>query len=142
MRPGSGQSEIVASNVGDMDLEVVLGGAIFLDKGGRGYAVPGHDMRWAPYFGLGIVNQEHKGLEVLHSVHLGIEYELNPHFSIALTGVARKITQLGKGLEVGDPVTSTVPTTTGIEFGFGLVINLSPDFLRLATKSGASFFGN
>jgi hypothetical protein len=62
---------------------------------------------------------------------------------VAVTAVARRITRLS-GARLGDPVqmSGTVPTETGFAFGWGIVINLSPDFLRLAAKSGSSFFGN
>ena len=141
--PGSGQQEIVAANGGDMDAELVVGASIFLEQGGRSYAVPGHNKRFAPYFGIGVLNQTDSGLKAFRSFHAGLEFELNSHFSIALTAIARRITRLTNA-SVGDPVqmSGSVPTETGFAFGWGIVINLSPDFLRLAARSGSSFFGN
>ncbi|HEU4729894.1 MAG TPA: hypothetical protein VFT22_18485 [Kofleriaceae bacterium] len=139
--PGSGQQEIVAGNGGDVDAELVVGASIFLEEGGRGYAVPGHNKHFAPYFGIGVLNQTDSGLKTFRSFQLGLEYELNPHFSIAVTAVARRITRLS-GASVGDPVqmSGSIPTETDFAFGWGIVINLSPDFLRLAARSGSSFF--
>lgn len=140
--PGSSQPEIVATNGGDMDAELVLGAAIFLEQGGRGYVVPSHNAKFAPYFGIGILDQTDNGLKLLRSVHLGLEYEFNAHFSIAVTVVGRRITRLS-GAELGDPVAmgGALPTETGFAFGGAVVINLTPDFFKLATKSGSSFFG-
>lgn len=138
--PGSGQAEITTSDGGRMDAELVLGASVFFDKGGRSYNIgePGH---WAPYFGIGLLNQSQSGFELLKSIHLGLEYEISRQFSIAFTLVGRKVTRLADGLDVGDPIsTMTVPTRTGYEVGVGVVVNLSPEFLKVAKSPAGGFF--
>ena len=138
--PGSGQAEITTSEGGAMDTEIVIGAAAFLDPGGRTY-VASSPTRWAPYFGIGILNQTATGFELLKSVHLGAEYEVSRQFSIALTLVGRRVTRLADGLEVGDPIdASTVPTRSGYELGVGVVVNVSPEFLKLAKSPSSGFF--
>lgn len=138
--PGSGQAEITTTEGGRLDAELVLGAAVFFDRGGRSYNVgePGH---WAPYLGIGLLNQSQTSFELLKSIHLGFEYEISRQFSIAFTVVGRKVTRLADGLEVGDPIsTMTVPTRTGYELGVGVVVNLSPEFLKVAKSPSGGFF--
>lgn len=138
--PGSGQMEITTTDGGVLDSEIVIGAAAFLEEGGRTY-FSGKRRHWAPYFGIGVLNQTATGFETLKSLHLGAEYEISKQFSISFTLVGRRVTRLVDGLEVGDPINSaTVPTRTGYEVGVGLVINLTPEFLKLGKSPGSGFF--
>ena len=138
--PGSGQMEITTTDGGVLDSELVIGAAAFLEEGGRTY-YSGERRHWAPYFGIGILNQTTTGFEVLKSLHLGVEYEISKQFSISFTVVGRRVTRLVDGLEVGDPITATtVPTRTGYELGVGLIVNLTPEFLKLGKSPGSGFF--
>jgi len=138
--PGSGQAEIVTTGGGSLDAELVLGAAAFFDDGGRSYVARESD-RFGLYVGIGVLNQAATSLELLKSAHLGLEYELSPQFSIALTFVGRKVTRLADGLHVGQPVMEgDVPTRTGYEVGLGLVFNVSPEFFKLAKTPSSSFF--
>jgi hypothetical protein len=144
--PGSTQREIVAASDNDMDVQLVLGMAPFVfewvsDRRGRSYFT-GLNRRFAPYVGIGLLNSEKNSLQLTPSLHVGVELELTPHFSVALTAVGRNVTRLAPGFEIGSMVDSDeVPTITGFRFGWGVVFNFSPEFLRLASRSGSSFFG-
>jgi hypothetical protein len=142
-RPGSQQTEIVAKSTGRVDLELVLGFAPylfdFIGDDGRA-AVTGCRPCVAPYVGLGLLNQSATSLELLKSLHFGLEWEFTPSFSVAGTFVVRRVTRLASGFEVGSPIGADVPTTTGYGFGGGVVFNFSPEFLKLAAQSSSVFF--
>lgn len=138
--PGSGQAEIVTTEGGSMDAELVLGIAAYLEGGGRTYFT-GDRHHWSPYFGIGLVDKQNSSFEFLRSLHVGLEYEVSKQFSIAGTVVGRRVDRLVDGLEVGDPVTGmSVSTRKGYSFGVGVVINVSPDFLKIAKGSMSGFF--
>ncbi len=47
----------------------------------------------------------------------------------------RRVTRLQHGYEVGSPVNSgDPPTREQLALGFGLVLNLTPEFFRFATR--------
>ncbi len=135
-QPGAGQAEVAAVETGGYDLEVVAGFAAFLDENGRGYSK--HDFgNFAPYLGLGVVAQGADGsFDFLKSVHLGVEWELTPTFSLASTLVLRRVTRLAPGVELGGPVQGEVPTVTRQSVGVGFVLNVSPEFLRIGSPLG------
>lgn len=143
---GSGQREIAATTFGNFDLELVIGFAPYLDyfRGGRGYAGRENLRRFpfgfSPYIGLGVINGSKNSLELLKSVHLGVEWEPMPSFSIAATWVGRRVTQLASGEMLGSPTEDPVATKTGFDWGWGIVLNISPEFLRIAQKPGSSLF--
>ncbi len=148
--PGSDQGEVVATGGGSLDVELVLGFAPFLETffGGRGYN-DGQNLKhfpwgFSPYVGLGLVGSTVKGTDALTSLHLGIEWEGTRGFSVALTAVARRVHRLLPGIHVGDAVdSSTDVTRQGYEWGFGFVVNVSPDFLQVSGAiSGAPSGGN
>lgn len=141
--PGSSQAEIAQTTNNAFNSEVVLGIAPYAfdwSRGGRSYHADGGNSKFAPYIGVGLLNTDRSSLDILSSIHIGLEWEAIPSVSIAATVVGREVTRLRNGFEVGDPVMETVPTTKGYEFGFGLVLNLSPEFLKLAKQNGSSFF--
>jgi hypothetical protein len=142
-RPGSQQAEIVAKSTGPVDLELVLGFAPylfdFIEEDGRA-AVTGCRRCFAPYVGLGLLNQSATSLELLKSLHFGLEWEFAPSFSVAGTFVVRRVTRLATGFEVGSPVGTDVPTTMGYSLGCGLVFNFSPEFFKVASQSSSGFF--
>lgn len=137
-RPGSAQREIVATDVSTMDLDVVLGYSPYLDEGGR--AASGCESApfcFNPYFGLGLFSASSDGdLQWLKSVHLGVEWELTEAFAIGVTANLRRVERLANGMKPGYPVEGSVPTDDVFVFGVGLVINLSPEFLKIGA-SGA-----
>ena len=142
--PGSQQAQIVAKTSGTTDLELVLGFAPYLldyyQRGGRA-SISRRTSYVAPYVGLGLVNAKENSLELLKSLHLGVELELSPGFSFATTFVMRRVTRLADGYHVGMPVNGPdVPTTTGYNWGWGLVANFSPEFFKVATTSSSKFF--
>lgn len=142
--PGSQQAQIVAKTSGTTDLELVLGFAPYLldyyQRGGRA-SISRRTSYIAPYVGLGLVNAKENSLELLKSLHLGVELELSPGFSFATTFVMRRVTRLADGYHVGMPVNAPdVPTTTGYNWGWGLVANFSPEFFKVATTSSTKFF--
>lgn len=144
----TGQQSVAARSFGTVNAELVLGFAPFIDffRGGRGYSNWNNLTRFpfgiSPYVGIGVVNASQNSLEVFKSVYLGGEWEISGNFSIAVTWVGRRVTRLADGVSEGMPVPEgTVTTVTGFDYGWGVILNLSPDFFRIAQKSGSSFFG-
>lgn len=137
-RPGSAQQEIVASDASVMDLDVVIGYSPYLDEGGRpGAGCANAPLCFNPYFGLGLLSASSNGeLQWLKSVHLGVEWELAEAFAIGVTANLRRVERLSSGYEPGYPVDGSVPTDDVFVFGLGVVINLSPEFLKIGA-SGA-----
>lgn len=138
-RPNSQQEEIAASGQNLMDIDLVLGYAPYLDHGGRGATGCEHaPFCFEPYFGLGLVNVDGGGgLDWLKSVHLGVEWELTNEFAVALTGNVRRVSRLAEGYAPGFPVDGEIPTEDRYVFGVGLVVNLSPSFLRIGAGGAA-----
>ena len=130
--PGSGQAEIVSTGSQSHDMELVLGFAPFLEEGGRSYARPSWT-HFAPYVGVGVISQKvGDDLDYFKSLHLGVEWEMSPTFSVAGTMAIRRVTRLAPGYEIGGPVAANgdIPTVERQALGLGLMINVSPDFLR------------
>lgn len=141
---GSAQNEIVASTGGRAEFELVAGYAPFLFDGRKGRSYHATTLRqrarrFAPYIGLGVLNvASPTGVDFFKSVHLGLEFELQRNLSIAVTAIARRVTELRPGYHVGSPVGADVPTRERLAFGVGIVINLTPEFLRFATRGSSS----
>ncbi|MFT7624079.1 MAG: hypothetical protein ACI9WU_003265, partial [Myxococcota bacterium] len=111
----------------------------FFERGGRGYSGTNW-AHFAPYVGIGVLSVTGDGaFDALKSIHVGVEWEPTSNFSIALTGVVRRVTRLAGGVTVGSPVTGDVPTVTEPHFGLGVVINLSPDFFKIGASQATSF---
>ncbi len=148
-RPGSDQHEIVATDAGPAEFELVLGYAPyafdFIGEGtGRRYV--GQTLRersagFAPYIGLGALQANATGVELLKSIHLGIEWEPQRNFSIAFTLIARRVKRLASGYALEQAVAAgfEIPTRQTIRFAFGLVLNLSPEFFRFASSNSRNF---
>ncbi len=138
--PNSSQAEIAASSKNPVDVDLVVGYAPYLDAGGRSAA--GCDSApfcFSPYFGLGLVSASSDGTaQFFKSVHLGVEWELTPSFSIAVTGNLRRVERLAAGYHVGQPIDGAVPTEDRYVFGLGVVINLSPSFLKIGAAGSAA----
>jgi len=133
--PNSQQSEIVAQPGSLLDVDIVLGYAVFFDSGGR--SPNGCESRpwcFAPYVGVGLLSPNEQGVDWFKSFHLGAEWEPVPNFSIALTGALRRVERLQRGAIVGGPVMAGqgVPTRQAWHVGVGIVINLSPDFAKIS----------
>lgn len=139
-RPGSAQREIVATDDSAMDLDVVLGYSPYLDTGGRPAAgCENAPFCFNPYFGLGLLSASGDGeLQWLKSVHLGVEWELTEAFAIGLTANLRRVERLAEGFRPGFPVEGNVPTDDVFVFGFGVVVNLSPEFLKIGASGAAA----
>lgn len=138
------QSEIVAKSDSHIEFEFVAGYSPYIfdmmrGKKGRRYhntTLRDRSYGFAPYIGLGVLNVARASdVEFFRSVHLGLEWEPVPNFSIAVTAVARRVTRLQDGLSVGSPLAGTdVPTRERIAFGVGIILNLTPEFFRFATR--------
>jgi hypothetical protein len=134
--PGSDVAEVTRAGNAVTDLEVVVGYAAFLDgllssrPFGRSYS-SSHNI-FAPFVGMGLLATANGGLDAFKSIHLGLEAELTPNFSIAVTGVIRRVTRLTEDVHIGSPLAnaSEVPTTARAGFGVGLVLNVSPELFR------------
>ncbi len=139
-QPGSLQREIVATGDSVMDLDVVLGYSPYLDDGGRPAAgCESAPFCFNPYFGLGLLSASSNGdLQWLKSVHLGVEWELTEAFAIGLTANLRRVERLADGLRPGYPIEGNVPTDDVFVFGMGIVINLSPEFLKIGAGGAAA----
>ena len=138
-RPNAQQAEIIAEDDNIMDLDVVVGYSAYLDAGGRpGIGCDAAPFCFNPYFGLGIMSASGDGdVDFLKSVHLGAEWEITPNFALALTANLRRVKRLGGDLKVGSPIAGDIPTENRFAFGMGVVINLSPDFLRIGAGGAA-----
>ncbi|MEM9455270.1 MAG: hypothetical protein AAGF11_13900 [Myxococcota bacterium] len=141
------QAQIVATRGGNSGFELVLGYAPYvfdyIQNRGHGRSYTNTRLRdraggFAPFAGLGLVEASDTGVEVLKSLHMGLEWEPTPNFSIAATAVSRRVTRLTEGAQVGDPVTGEVPTREVIRWGGGVVLNFSTDFFRIATRESRS----
>jgi len=133
---GSSQKEVTATSGGIADFEVVVGAAPFVFDlpNGRGAVTSG--AAFAPYLGFGVLSVSSGGeVGFLKSIHLGLELEFAQNFSLAATFVIRRVDRLPEDLQIGSAVRDgTVPTTATIGFGPGLVINVSPDVLKVVGK--------
>lgn len=135
-RPGSQQAEIAVSSGGELGVDLMIGYAAFLSRDGRpARGCPG--LCLAPYFGIGIFSSDAEGLNLLKSVHAGIEWEPVPNFSVAATGALRRVTRLADGVTLGSPtLEGEVPTREDYGLGLGVVVNFSPAFARLGGSLG------
>lgn len=105
--------------------------------------VGGCNRRVAPYFGIGIVGQAADGVSAFNSFYLGAEFEFASNFSVAAAAVWRNVDTLRHGYVEGSAVESgTDFTRSSTQLGFGVVLNVSPDFLQFAMggsgKTGTS----
>lgn len=139
--PESGQPEVTADSTGFATIELVLGYAAFLESEGR----PSRGCRatpwcFAPYFGVGVLSATpDDDVRFLTSLYLGLEIEPVRNFSIAAAAMGRRATRLADGFDVGGPATTgTDVTTNAFALGFGIVLNLSPSFFKVAASSAAS----
>ena len=140
-KPGApaGAHEVSLDSSSPVAGEVVIGFApFFIDKICSGHYRPevnraGWCHKFAPYIGLGLLNASAKGVDPLASLHLGMEVELTPSFTLAATYAVRRIEVLRSELSVGEAVNSTSDLTERqLAHAMGLVINVSPEFLKLA----------
>jgi len=136
MAPGSKQQEISGGSRSLVDVDLVLGYSPYLDAGGRGEN--GCDNRpfcFNPYFGVGILGANGAGqLDWLKSIHLGVEWELTDTFAIGVTANLRRVSRLAPGFNVGEPIEGTLPLRSAYVLGLGIVLNVSPDFLKIGAE--------
>lgn len=140
---GSNQPEIAVKDDPRVNFEVVVAIAPYLFDviawGGRSHATRSRNARAAPYVGFGLVGQSGTGVDALQSLYAGLEAEFATSFSLAGCAVWRRVTDLSAGYHVGSPVdVGTTYTTTKTGFGFGLVLNVSPDFLQFGSANGSA----
>jgi hypothetical protein len=134
--------EVKALQAAQADFELVVGYTPYLDTGGRGQlGCSRRPFCFAPYIGVGVVapKPQANGFDALTSVHLGIDWEITSAFSISASLVARRVDRLAPGLQVGGPVGGEADLTHK-EMGYGaaVLLNVSPDFLKIAMTGGAS----
>ncbi len=140
---GSSQEEIVLADDPRLGWEAVIGFAPYLldivgcDGHGRSHT-GGCNYYVSPYFGIGVIGQSPGGVDSFRSLYLGLELEFASSFSVAATAVWRKVDTLAGKYVVGSPVqpgTDFTQSATG--FGFGLVLNATPDFFQFDKKGGS-----
>ena len=74
---------------------------------------------------------------------MGLEWEIARNFSVAVTGVVRRVNGLGDGAKVGGPSSSdNIPTFKEFRFGVGVVINVSPDIMQVGRSMASSMSGS
>jgi len=135
----------VVDNGGDAwATELAIGYAPFLlskseKAGGRTYTPDENQwVRFAPYFGVGVLSSAAGGTGVdwLRSLYFGVEYELTPGTSLAVAGVLRRTDALANGLSVGMAVDPSVTKThTLFGWGLGAVFNVTPSFFQFAASA-------
>jgi hypothetical protein len=127
--------------------EIVLGYSLYFNwlfSQGRSYGLinpcwfclarPGRHL--GLYAGFGAVSYATGTFDYLKSFHLGLELEIK-NFSIAATLVTRRVPMLNGSQRVGDVTGSAdVDTYDKYRFGFGLILNFSPEFLKFAAGGG------
>jgi hypothetical protein len=137
----AGQAEIVATETGDVDLELVVGFTFYIENFigmGRSYL---HRTWWqylGLYAGFGLLAKDKSIFDGFLSFYTGLDFEVGQHFSITPALAIRRVTRLRDGFEVGNPVSETtgVPTEMRTVPGFALLFNFSPDILKLTSLSG------
>ncbi len=132
---GSGSAEVVRTREFDAGFEVVVAYALW----GEPRLVDELAGKPAFYVGVGLGSAGASGLGALGAVHLGVEVALNKDVSLAFVGSVRFGVRPAAGFEVGAPLpqgTSTVETTPVPLPGFGLVFNVSPDFMKAVKAPG------
>lgn len=142
---GGNQTEIALASDPVVNFDIAVGFAPYIIDlllwGGRSHT-GGDNAYVAPYIGFGLAGQSATGIEALNAIYTGIEVEFTPTFSLAGAVVWRKVTDLADGYAVGSPVgINTNYTTEKTGVGFGLILNVSPDFLQFATPSSSSSAG-
>lgn len=146
---GTATPQVVQKDGSVVQPELVVGFAPFVIEAlaGRGRGYSGQEsfasrlFRLAPYVGLGVLTNSPNGIDGFKSFYFGAEWELAPSFSVAFTGVVRRVTRLGSGVQEGSPAPDgSVPTQTQHELGWGVVVNITPSFLRLANQPASGFF--
>ncbi len=146
--PASQTPEILNAAPDGMDTkgELVLGYAPFMQRGGRDYLDQrGVWKRVAPYIGLGLASTQFDdvpSLSILSSAYLGAEVELNPSSSVAVGLAVNWEKGLPAGYAVGSPApagstTDTLSTRLRATPALGVVLNLSPEFFKVA-RAGAT----
>jgi hypothetical protein len=138
---GSSQSEISLSDNGRMAFEGVLGFAPYIFDV---WGCPGHGRSFsggcnsyvAPYIGFGILGQSATGVQSFDSIFVGGEVAFSSTYSLTVAWVARRKTELATGYSEGSPANVGTPFTRNTSGnGFGLVLNITPDFFSFATPA-------
>jgi len=139
LAPGSTTREVVATETGDVNTEVVVGisayafdlwrhgGRTYVNRDALSYVLP------SPYLGIGVVTAKSDGVQAIPSLHLGLEWELSKSFAFSLDAVARRVTRLADGFSIGSPVAElSTFTQDRYEWGLGFTVSVSPEFLQFA----------
>jgi len=143
---GGASTSIVENPSSVASSELVVGYAPFIGDywfstaGGRTYGRDGTPLwaRFAPYLGFGVLSAGSTGVDWFRSIHLGVEWEAAPNFSIAATFVLHRTSTLAPGLTVGGPAPDSGSlTATVYRPAFGIVLNVTPDLFRF----GSTLFG-
>jgi len=139
-RPGAQQAEITATAPNPIDVDLIIGYAPYLDRGGRAASgCQNAPFCFSPFFGIGLLSPSSVGgLDFMKSVHLGVEWELTSTFSIGLTANLRRVSRLGGGLRVGAAIDGEVVTEDRFILGAGVIINLSPAFFKVGASGAAA----
>lgn len=90
-------------------------------------------------FSLGVLKQGAKGLDGLSSLRVGLEIARGLDFSLALQFGAHRHDTPAEGYRPGQPLpvgTEKIESKFDITPGFGLVLNLTPSFLKAALAFG------
>lgn len=128
-------------------IELVVGGTLYLDgfRNGRTYTLSyGSGLtalgNWLArhtglYFGAGVLSFAADKVDLLRSLHLGLDVQINRNVSIGLSLAFRRGEQLDNGYMIGDPAPATgVPTRADYSQGYGLILNLNTEFFAFAAK--------
>jgi len=137
--PGSGTREVVSTESGDVNVEVIVGISAYvvdlIADGGRRYA---SRPRWSylapsPYVAIGVITPKEDQVKVIPSLHIGLEWEISKSFAFGVDAVARRVTRLADDLSVGSPVsTMTSITEERYEWGWSFTFSVSPEFFQFA----------
>ncbi|GEM_PF-3429475 len=131
---GAGSAEVVRTREWDAGFEIVVAYSLW----GEPRLVDELPGKPGFYVGVGLGSAGASGLGALSAFHVGVEIALNKDVSLALVGSVRFGVRLADGFSVGSPLAAgtTVETTPIPLPGFGLVFNVSPDFMKTVKAPG------
>lgn len=135
-RPGSSTYEIIEKTGGKLAFELVLAYSVYPEAmlGGRDYRqrlFTRNNWGVGPVVGVGAVSVSGGKFDVFRSLYVGLEFEPVRYFSISTGPVWRRLDRLADGYHVGSAITdATVPTKERIGFGWFVMLNVTPQFMK------------
>jgi hypothetical protein len=139
---GTAQAEIVESDVTNAD--VVVGYSVYCEtfgRGGRTYHIGRvYDIickHLGVYGGVGVLGYDGTKLDYLKSLYIGPEIQINRNVALAFTLNIRRGEHLESGRVGGMVATSGLDVGSRVSPAFGIVFNVTTEFLEFAQDTVA-----